>query len=107
VLTAVRALKHKAPGLSGTPICVWKTLLEDPHILHIVTTFLQDCWEREKVPEDWLKGYMLVLLKKGDPSLAKNLRLMLVEECMAKIYQHILNCRLNLYHEKGNDQQKR
>jgi hypothetical protein len=101
VLTAVRALKHKAPGLSGTPVCAWKTSLEDPHTLHIVATFLQDCWEREKVPEDWLKGCMLVLLKKGDPSLAKNLRLMLVEERMSKMCQHILNCRLNLYHESS------
>ena len=40
-----------------------------------------------------------MLLKKGDPSLAKNLRLMLVEECTSKTHQCVLNCRLNLHHE--------
>jgi hypothetical protein len=40
VQTAVRALKHKAPGLSGTPISVWKTLLTNADILQIVTAFL-------------------------------------------------------------------
>jgi hypothetical protein len=103
VLTAVRALKHKAPGLSGTPISVWKTLLANADILQIVTAFLQGCWEKDLVPAEWLKGhrYMLVLPKKGDPTLAKNLRLILVEERLSKIYQHILNSRLNLYHESS------
>ena len=99
VLAAVKALKHKVPGLSGIPICVWKTLLSDTAILNIVTTFLQDCWNNEMVPAQWLKGYMLVLPKKGDPTQAKNLRLILVEESLSKIYQHILNVRLNCYHE--------
>ena len=42
---------------------------------------------------------MLVLPKKGDPTLAKNLRLILVEECMSKLYQCVLNKRLTSYFE--------
>jgi hypothetical protein len=40
VLAAVKALKHKAPGPSGIPTCMWKTLLSDAAMLNIVTRFL-------------------------------------------------------------------
>jgi hypothetical protein len=68
-------------------------------MLNIVARFLQGCWNNEVVPAQWLKGHVLVLPKKGDLTQAKNLRLILVEESLSKIYQHILNVRLNCCHE--------
>ena len=99
VKRAIQALRHKAPGLDGLPIIIWKALATDKSILKVIGDFFRECWDNEAVPESWLVGYMLVLPKKGDPTLAKNLRLILVEASESKIYQWILNQRLNAYYE--------
>ena len=99
VKKAIQALKHKAPGLDGEPIMIWKALSTDPVLLNIIGNFFRQCWDTNCVPEEWLVGHMLVLPKKGDPTLAKNLRLILVEASKSKIYQWILNQRLNDFYE--------
>ena len=99
VLAAIKALRKTAPGRSGIPMTVWKVLGTSPEIIQIISEFLRSCWDKRTVPSDWLTGYLAALYKKDDPSLASNFRLILVEDHLSKIYQWVLNQRLDHIHE--------
>jgi hypothetical protein len=91
---AVKAPKTTAPGMSGVPSAVWKTLIDTPELEMVLLEVMRKCWRDKRVPENWITFYMIVLEKKGDLSAPKNYRGVLISETLAKIYSSILKTRL-------------
>ena len=54
-----------------------------------------DVWEKEEVPEDWLKGVITVVPKKGDPSVCSNNRGITLRSTTSKLFQIVLLSRLS------------
>ena len=96
---AIAELKHAAPGMTGVPSKVWKTLAKDENMKSAMLAVLQNCWREEKVPLSWLEFYMTVLPKKGDLSMPDNWRGISIRETFAKVYTIVLKHRLSALYE--------
>ena len=96
---AIQELKNTAPGLSGLPSTVWKTLVRNQEMKNAMLVVLTKCWEEETIPQSWVDFYMTVLPKKGDLSLPANWRGISIQETFAKVYTTILKRRLNELYE--------
>ena len=53
-------------------------------------------WLEERIPEDWLKGIITVVPKKGDTSYCQNNRGITLRSTVSKLYQFIILQRLHL-----------
>jgi hypothetical protein len=53
-------------------------------------------------PEEWHKGIIIPLFKKGDPENPGNYRGITLLSCVSKLYTHILNARLTNWAENNN-----
>ncbi|CAH8662821.1 unnamed protein product [Heterobilharzia americana] len=60
----------------------------------MLTPLLQKVWKEEKVPDDWKKGYLVKLPKKGDLSACKNWRGITLLSTPSKILSRIILERL-------------
>ena len=96
---AITELKNTAPGMSGVPSKVWKTLASNVEMKNAMLAVLRNCWREEKVPRSWLEFYMTVLPKKGDLSTPDNWRGISIRETFAKVYTIILKHRLSTLYE--------
>jgi hypothetical protein len=99
MMRAINDLRNTAPGLSGIPAPVWKAIADDATLNAVVLKIMRKCWDEEKVPDDWVRFYMIVLEKNGDLSLPKNYRGIAIAEAVAKIYASILKERLTEVYE--------
>jgi hypothetical protein len=99
VLRAVGENKNTAPGMTGIPTMVWKTILEDEYLRSVIMRVMVKCWESETVPVSWTQFYMTVIEKDGDLSNPKNYRGIAIAEAMSKIYTTVLKFRLNAVYE--------
>lgn len=91
---AISKLKNKAPGESGVMTQSWKSLVDSPEIFQILKSIITDFWTTETVPKQWNIGRLNVLPKKGDLSLPKNYRGIMLLENAYKIIAIILHRRL-------------
>jgi len=96
---AIKELKNTAPGMTGIPSKVWKTLASNEEMRNAMLVVLRNCWREEKVPLGWLDFYMTVLPKKGDLSMPDNWRGISIRETFAKVYTIILKHRLSALYE--------
>ncbi|EYC04190.1 hypothetical protein Y032_0089g2272 [Ancylostoma ceylanicum] len=70
---AIRSLKNKkAPGLDEIPAEILKA--GGRSMAEQLTRLCNDCWRQAKIPEDWRKGVIDKLPKKGDTSECGNWR---------------------------------
>jgi hypothetical protein len=71
-----KAIKTLNNGKSGGPDCIPKEALKSPleTSVKILHPLLKKIWEEENIPNDWKEGYIIKLPKKGDLSLCKNYR---------------------------------
>jgi hypothetical protein len=97
--TAIATLKDTAAGPTGLPACVWKTLGKFDNTFQIILDVMQECWRTKTTPAAWKKTHMAVLPKKGDLTLCKNYRAIMVGDLEGKLFQIILNNRLQLTYE--------
>lgn len=89
IITALKEMKNgKAPGVDNiTPemlkadIEVTATIFQD---------LLKDVWEKEEIPEDWKKGLLIKIPKKGDASLCSNWRGITLLSVPSKILTRII-----------------
>jgi len=92
---ALKRLKnHKSPGIdeiSNEQLKYGKDGL-GPWIKEI----FDKVWQEEKIPEDWLKGVITIVPKKGDTSYCGNNRGITLRSTVSKLYQIIILQRLNL-----------
>ena len=101
---AILCLKNKAPGESGIMPQVWKCIIDSDYLFSVLKDVILQFWLSEKVPSEWDTGKLNILPKKGDLSLPKNYRGIMLLETAYKIVAIILHKRLlpieeNIEHE--------
>ena len=57
-------LKDNAPGDSGIPTKIWKTLSEYEHTFKVLKLIILDFMEIELTPSEWETGLLTILTKK-------------------------------------------
>ena len=73
IRTALAKLKsHKSPGVDG--ISNEQLRFGSQGLLGPLVDLFSDVWEKEEVPEDWLKGVITVVPKKSNSSICANNR---------------------------------
>ena len=106
IRAACCALKDKAPGESGLLPQLWKALLIEEETFQILKSLILDFWISEKSPQQWLKGLLKILPKKGDLSLPGNYRGIMLLEAAYKIVTILLLNRLRPIAEKLDHEQQ-
>ena len=93
IAKAIKALKSgKAAGPDGIPPEALKADIQtSTEMLH---PLLKEIWEQEKVPDDWKKGYLVKLPKKGDLSSCDNWRGITLLSIPGKVLTRIILERL-------------
>ena len=91
---AVKKLKNKSPGISGLSPELFKAMLAEEESASLIRKMVVDFWESEIPPEEWEKGQLTILPKKGDLTLPGNYRGIMVLEVAYKIVAIILHGRL-------------
>ena len=85
---AIQKLKNnKAPGLDGIVAELIK--LAPAEIISGLHRLLLKIWEDEVVPEDWCKGLLCIIFKKGNRSICSNYRGVSLLSVPGKIFGHI------------------
>ena len=92
--SAVRELRNTAPGKSGLPAAVWKSLLQTEASRAVVLELVTDIWQNERQPTEFDVGVLAILPKKGDLSLPGNHRGIMMLEVAYKIMAIIASKRL-------------
>ena len=106
IRSACRSLKDKAPGDSGLLPQLWKALLTEDDTFQILKSLIHDFWRSETSPQQWLKGLLKILPKKGDLSLPDNHRGIMLLEAAYKIVTILLLNRLRPIAEKLDHEQQ-
>jgi endonuclease/exonuclease/phosphatase family metal-dependent hydrolase len=96
----IAVIKHapnnKSPGLDGLPFEVYKYLFDRfPSVTALFTQILVDAFNGS-IPPSWLQTRMVLLFKKGDPTLLSNWRPLSLINADAKIYTKLLANRFNI-----------
>lgn len=91
---AIRALKHnKAPGLDQISAELLK--YGGTAVVQRLVELLNECWKNERVPDDWRKGVIIKLPKKGNLSDCNNWRGITLLSVPGKVLCTILLRRLH------------
>ena len=94
VLVALNRLKnHKSPGVDG--ISNEQLRYGSSGLVGPLVDLFGGVWREEKVPEEWLKGVISVIPKKGDASVCSNNRGITLRSTTSKLFQIILLNRLS------------
>ena len=89
IASAIKQTKgNRAPGED----CVTADMLKaDPHLsAQMLVKLFNQAWEEEKVPDDWKKGIIMKLPKKGDLSVCGNWRGINLLSVPGKIFCRVL-----------------
>ena len=103
---AILKLKNNAPGESGVMSQPLKALLNHPDTFIILQKIVSNFWNTETVPDEWNIGRLIVLPKKGDLSLPKNYRGIMLLKITYKIIANILHSRLLPIEEQLDHEQQ-
>jgi len=89
----VRKMKRrKAAGVDGIPMEAWK--FAERNLWNSLVRLLKQIWEDGEIPEDWRKGIVVPIHKKGDPGLPSNYRGISLLCTAYKIYAELIRRRL-------------
>ena len=89
VTTAIKHLKSgKASGVDNIPPEAMKAL--DAMSIDKLHQLLNRIWEEEQIPQDWSKGILVKLPKKGDKSVCGNWRGITLLSIPSKVLCHII-----------------
>ena len=91
---ATSRLKNSSPGESGITSYELKSLLKCEFTFNILRDIIHHIWNTETIPDEWNIGRLTILPKKGDLSLPKNYRGIMLLEVSYKIVAIILQERL-------------
>ena len=93
VSKAIKSLKSgKAAGPDGIPPEALKADVQTS--TEMIHPLLMKIWEREQIPEEWKKGYLVKLPKKGDLSSCNNWQGIMLFSVPSKILTRIILERL-------------
>lgn len=94
VAGALRKLKnHKAPGVDG--IFNEQLRYGAGGLVGPLVDLFSQVWREETVPEEWLKGVISVIPKKGDSSVCSNNRGITLRSTTSKLFQIVMLHRLS------------
>ena len=65
------------------------------NVKRLVWSMISKCFEEEKSPKQWLQGILHPIYKKGEKRTTLNYRGIALLNCMAKLYEAILQKRLD------------
>ena len=99
MMEELKKMKKTAAGVSGIPSTVWQACGENEVLRQGMLEVLQECWVKEKVPDEWAVFHMTVLHKKGPKDDVGNYRGISMAETLSKLYTSILKRRLEGYYE--------
>ena len=94
VVDALKKLKNfKSPGVDG----ITNEQLKNGKVglVDRLVYLFKKVWEEEQIPEDWSKGVIVIVGKKGDTSHCSNNRGITLRSTTSKLLQIILLRRLN------------
>lgn len=101
-IAEVRAVLHRlntksSPGPDGVTN---KTLrnLDDTSIEHL-TVFLNECWEKGRIPRQWKTARIVMIPKPGKRIQLENLRPISLTSCVGKVMEHVVLARLTNFLE--------
>lgn len=106
IRVATLKLKDKAPGESGVVSQVLKCIVENDATFISFKNIVLDFWNNENVPDEWNIGRLIILPKKGDLSLPKNYRGIMLLEITYKVIAIILHGRLLPIEEQLDHEQQ-
>ena len=93
ILTAIKRLKNnKAHGIDEVNAEMLKN--GGDCLIRQLTRLLNECWKQQAVPDEWRKGIIVKLLKKGDLSNCNNWRGVTVLSVLGKVLSIALLNRL-------------
>ena len=94
VKSAIQSLKlNKSPG--GDQISAEMLLADLNTSTKVLTDLLNKIWKNEKLPEDWVKGIIIKLPKKGDLSVCDNWRGIMLLSIPSKVLCKVLLARVD------------
>jgi len=84
--------RRKAAGVDGIPMEAWR--FAERGLWNCLVKLLRQIWEEGEIPEDWRKGIVVPIYKKGDPGLPSNYRGVSLLCTAYKIYTELIRRRL-------------
>ena len=101
VVNELKCLKlGKAPGIDGISNEFYKYLSD--YMIHPITILFNYIWEKGIYPDKWSEGVIQPLHKKGSREEPDNYRKLTLMACMGKIFESIINKRLDFQSEATN-----
>ena len=100
-LAIAKLRKGKAPGADGITNDMLHQLssLAKHHLLHLFNA----CWESADVPASWRRAEIVAILKKKkNPAVPGSYRPISLLSCISKLFERLLQNRLQLWPEKRN-----
>ena len=95
VKDAIRSLKNgKATGIDAIHAEMLKVDL--PTSVGVLSPFFNEVWEREEIPEDWRKGLIVKIPKKGDISVCDNSRGITLLSIPSKVFCRVILNRIRM-----------
>jgi hypothetical protein len=103
VIKALKTLKsNKSGGPSGVPPGLLKHLPDN--WIALITQLLSRILQNSTYPDRWSLTKLIILFKKGSPSVCDNYRGISLMDSLAKVYDIILNRRLSLWFKPDPEQ---
>ena len=100
VCQAIKRMKNgKAPGADGLTVEMIKAAGQcgSTWLLRVINA----AWKQKRVPEEWVRGEIVPLFKKGDRKECRNYRGVTLMSHAAKIYERVLDTRVRAKVEPG------
>ena len=88
-----RLKNHKTPGVDE--ITNEQLKYGEKGLIAQLHDLFAKVWQQEKIPQDWLKGAIVILGKKGDTSICSNNRGITLRSTVSKLLQMILLRRMH------------
>ena len=89
VKDTIRSLKYgKATGIEA--IHAETLYVNLPTSVGVLSPFFNEVWEREEIPEDWRKGLIVKIPKKGDISVCDNSRRITLLSIPRKLFCRVI-----------------
>ncbi len=79
---------NKSPGPDGIPSEVWKNL---PETWEVLTLIFENCRVQQKIPDEWKMGVAYTIPKKDVVEQPKDLRLVIVQNTIYKIFSSVIS----------------
>lgn len=74
----------------------------DDKSITALTNFMQECWEKGEIPQQWKTAKVIFIPKPGKPLNLENLRPISLTSCVGKLMEHVIQTRLTNFMEDND-----